>query len=122
MDFPQPSIPSRAISRPPDPPVTRSRAPSGRPWCGAAALLAGAFVAAAFLAGAFVAAVFLAAFLAGAFLAGAFLAGAFLAAAFFRVDGPAARRSARSSEPRSTVSDSTSSPLRSEALVVPSVT
>ena len=51
----------------------------------------------------------------------AFLAGAFLAA-FLRVEGPAARRSARSSEARSTVRLSTSSPRRSEALVVPSVT
>ena len=52
----------------------------------------------------------------------AFLAGAFFLAAFLRVDGPAARRSASSSAARSTVRLSTSSPRRSEALVVPSVT
>ena len=39
-----------------------------------------------------------------------------------QVEGPAARRSASSSEARSTVRVSTSSPVRSDALVVPSVT
>src|ERR1019366_9399744 len=75
-----------------------------------ALFLAGAFFTALFLAGAFFAALFLAV----AFLAVAFFAGAFLAA-FFRVDGPAARRSANSSEARSTVRESTSSPRRNEA-------
>src|SRR6185437_3145837 len=78
------------------------------------------FLAAARLAGAFLAA----AFLVVAFLATpAFLAGAFLAPPALRlVDGPAARRSANSSAARSMVMCSTSSPLRREALVVPSVT
>src|SRR5665213_1596513 len=74
----------------------------------AAAVFAPAFLAAAFLAGAFLAVVF-------------FLAGAFFLVAFF-LAGPAARRSASSSAARSTVNDSTSSPRRREALVVPSVT
>ncbi len=72
--------------------------------------LAAAFLAAVFLAGAFFAAAF--------FLAGA----AFLAAFFFRVEGPAARRSPSNSDARSMSIDSTTSPLRRLALVVPSVT
>ena len=77
----------------------------------AAFLVAPAFLAAAF-------------FLVGAFFAEAFfLAGAFFVDAFFlRVDGPAARRSARSSDARSMSMASTLSPLRRLALVVPSVT
>ena len=59
---------------------------------------------------------FLAAFLAPAFLA------AFLAVFFARLTGPRARRSASSSAARSSVNDSTSSPLRRLALVSPSVT
>src|SRR6476660_368948 len=75
-----------------------------------------AFFAAVFLAVVFFAAVF--------FAAVAFLAGVFFAAAFFAVffTGPRARRSASSSEARSSVIDSTSSPLRRLALVSPSVT
>src|ERR1019366_2693961 len=82
------------------------------------AFLAGAFLAAAF----FVGSLWAGAFLAAAFLAAAFLAGAFLAPRARRVWGPAARRSANSSDARSIVIDSTLSPRRSEALTVPSVT
>ena len=42
--------------------------------------------------------------------------------AFFFFDGPAARRISRSSAARSIVIDSTESPVRSDAFVVPSVT
>ena len=62
-------------------------------------------------------------FFAAVFFAAVFFAGAFLAAlrgAFFA--GPRARRSASSSAARSSVSSSTASPLRSDALVSPSVT
>ena len=55
-------------------------------------------------------------------LGGAFFAGAFLAAFFVLLTGPRARRSASSSAARSSVIDSTSSPLRRLALVSPSVT
>src|SRR6185503_11127527 len=72
-----------------------------------------AFLAATFLAGAFFAAVFLA----GTFLAAAFLAGARLLAFFCA--GPRARRSANNSAARESVSSSTESPRRSEALVSP---
>jgi len=50
------------------------------------------------------------------------IVGAALFALFFFLDGPAARRSASSSEARSMPIDSTTSPLRRLALVVPSVT
>ena len=50
------------------------------------------------------------------------LAVVFLAAARLRVTGPRARFSANSSNPRSGVSEAGSSPLRSVALVSPSVT
>ena len=63
-----------------------------------------------------------AAFLVAFLATPAFFAPAFLAPAFLRVEGPAARRSASSSEARSMVIDSTTSPLRSDAFVVPSVT
>src|SRR5690606_25280725 len=79
---------------------------------------AGAFLAVVFFAVDF-AAVDFAAALAGVFFAAAFLAGAFFAAFF---TGPRARRSASNSEARSSVIDSTSSPLRRLALVSPSVT
>ena len=80
-------------------------------------------MATAFLAGAFFAAVFLAgAFFAAVFLAGAFFLAAFFLVAFFFFDGPAALRISRSSAARSMVIDSTVSPVRSEAFVVPSVT
>lgn len=80
----------------------------------------------AFFAG-FFAATFFAGFLAGFFAAPAFLAVFFVA--FFaalvrraRVEGSALRRSARSSQARSRLIVSITSPIRSVALVSPSLT
>ena len=56
------------------------------------------------------------------FAAPVFFALAFLAAFFVRLTGPRARRSASNSAARSSVIDTTSSPLRRLALVSPSVT
>ncbi len=81
----------------------------------ASSTFSGAFFAAVFLAAAFL--VPAAFFFAAVF----FLAGAFFLAAFF-LDGPASRRICSSYDARSSVIVSTSSPLRSEALVSPSVT
>src|SRR3954463_13201496 len=65
---------------------------------------------------------FFADLLAGAFFFVAFFFAAVLVARFFFLAGPLARRSASSSAARSTVRVSTESPVRSEALVSPSVT
>ena len=116
VDLPHPSMPSSAMRRP------RAGTSEGFGRCGlhgrrpvAGCLLGGRrllrrpFFAAPFFAVAFFAVDF-------------FLAGAAFLAAFLFLAGPAARRSASSSEARSMVMDSTASPLRRLALVVPSVT
>ena len=123
VDLPQPSIPSSAIRRPRRPsPSPRTTGPRRRSAVG---LGAGAFLAAA---------AFLAARLLGRRLLGArsswpspswprlFLAGAFFLAAFFRVGGPGGPALGQQLGGPLDGQASTSSPLRSEALVVPSVT
>ena len=111
VDFPQPSTPSRAISRPR--PLTPSRASPSTPSSPSSAV-------AAFFARAFLAVVLFLALLADLAAFADFEALAARPARF--TGGPAARRSASNSAARSMVIVSGSSPLRSDALVVPSVT